>query len=136
MTETVSQGLRFLVMTGISAMLSLGVPFVLHEAFSVTPNMAVVVGLAFAFVANFLVSKYYVFHNKGRAGAQMARFALVSFLFRASEYVAFLVLHEGFGIQYMLALISMLATSLLLKFFVYKLFVFSRRREALPATGL
>jgi putative flippase GtrA len=81
-------------------------------------------------------SKHYVFRSKGPTGVQMARFALVSFLFRASEYVAFVVLHEIFSIQYLLALVSVLTISLLFKFFVYKLFVFAHRRNPLPAAGL
>lgn len=124
-----------MAMTGISATLSLGVPFMLHERFSVAPNLAVMAGLLTAFVVNFLVSKRFVFRSAGETGIQLLRFASVSFLFRAGEYLAFLLVHGAFGLQYMVALVAVLATSLLVKFFVYKLFVFARRDETLPAPG-
>lgn len=121
------EGLRYLVMSGVSAAMSLGIPFVLHEGLSVPPSIAVAIGLGTAFLVNFATAKHYVFKRKGFAKAQFGRFTLVSFLFRLGEYLAFLVLHSVIGIEYMIANFSVLLASFALKFFVYKGFVFAHR---------
>jgi putative flippase GtrA len=131
----VNEGLRYMVMTAMSAVLSLGVPFVLYEGFSVPPNIAVAVGLAAAFLANFATAKLYVFRKNGSIASQFGRYAFVSVLFRGAEYVAFLLVHDLLGIQYMAALIGVLFTSFLLKFMAYKLFVFTHHQEPFVAPG-
>jgi putative flippase GtrA len=118
------EGFRYLVMSGMSAVLSLGLPFLLHEGFAVRPDIAVACGLAAAFVMNFFVARLFVFRKKGPVKKQLGRFALVSFAFRSGEYLAFLFLHSVLGVQYMLATASVLFLSFCLKFFVYKIFVF------------
>jgi putative flippase GtrA len=131
----VDEGLRYLVMTAISAVLSLGIPFVLHEGFAVSPNIAVAIGLTAAFVANFATAKLYVFRKNGSIASQFGRYSLVSILFRGAEYVAFLLVHDLLGMQYMVALIVVLFTSFLLKFVAYKLFVFTHRQQPFVAPG-
>lgn len=131
------EGLRYLMMSGVSASLSLGVPFILHESFAVRPDLAVAIGLTSAFVVNFFAAKLFVFRKKGSVSAQLSRYTLVSFLFRSGEYLCFLLLHNVLGIQYMIANTSVLTLSFCLKFFVYKIFVFAHRERQLEAvTGL
>lgn len=125
MAAHVNEGLRYLAMTGVSAAITLGLPFVLHEGFAVRPDIAVAIGLGTAFLVNFATGKFYVFRRKGSTKAQLGRFTLVSLLFRLSEYFLFLVLHNGFGVQYMIANTAVLFVSFCLKFFVYKIFVFT-----------
>ena len=118
------EGFRYLVMSGMSAVLSLGIPFLMHEGFAVRPDIAVACGLAAAFVMNFFTARLFVFRKKGSVKQQLGRFALVSFAFRSGEYLAFLFLHSLLGVQYMIANASVLFLSFCLKFFVYKIFVF------------
>ncbi len=120
----VLEGVRYLMMSGLSALLSLGVPFLLHEGFGIRPEIAVACGLAAAFVMNFFTARLFVFKKKGPVSLQLWRFAFVSFAFRSAEYLAFLLLHNALGIQYMIANASVLFLSFCLKFFVYKIFVF------------
>jgi putative flippase GtrA len=129
----VKEGLRYFVMTGVSASITLGLPFLLHEVFSVRPDIAVAIGLGTAFVVNFVTGKFYVFRRQGSAKAQFGRFTLVSLLFRVCEYLLFLLLHNGFDVQYMIANIAVLLLSFCLKFFVYKIFVFNDRGVIDPA---
>jgi putative flippase GtrA len=129
------EGLRYLVMSGVSASLSLGIPFVLHEGFAVRPDIAVAIGLTTAFVVNFFAAKQFVFRKRGSVKAQLGRYTLVSFLFRSGEYLCFLLLHSVFGIQYMVANTSVLLLSFCLKFFVYKIFVFTHREKQLQAVS-
>ena len=127
MAQPANEGLRYLAMTGASAIMSLGLPFVLHEGLAVRPNMAVAIGLGTAFLVNFMTAKLYVFKRRGFVGTQFGRFALVSLFFRLCEYLAFLVLHNLLGIQYMIANTSVLLVSFTMKFFVYKGFVFAHK---------
>lgn len=127
------EGFRYLIMSGMSALLSLGVPLVLHEGFAIRPDIAVAIGLASAFIMNFIVAKLFVFRRKGPVKREVARFTLVSLAFRSSEYLAFLLLHAVFEIQYMIANATVLFISFCVKFFVYKLFVFSHREKQLQA---
>jgi putative flippase GtrA len=129
--ERLQEGLRYLVMSGMSAFLSLGVPFVLHEGFAVRPDIAVACGLAAAFVMNFFTARLFVFRKKGSVKQQLGRFAFVSFTFRLGEYLAFLLLHSVLGVQYMIANASVLFLSFCLKFFVYKIFVFIHHEKQL-----
>ena len=120
-------------MSGMSALLSLGIPFVLHEGFAVRPDIAVAMGLATAFVVNFVMAKLFVFKRKGSTKTQLGRYTLVSFIFRSGEYLSFLLLHGVFGVQYMIANTSVLFLSFCLKFFVYKIFVFTHPEKQLQA---
>ena len=122
---------RYMVMTCTSAVISLGIPFVLHEGAAVRPSIAVAVGLLTTFFVNFAVAKRYVFRRLGALKTQMLRFAFVSLNFRVGEYIFFLLLNFAFGIDYMIALITVLVASLIAKFFIYKLFVFGHGEKTL-----
>ena len=122
---------RYMVMTCTSAVISLGIPFILHEGAAVRPSIAVAVGLLTTFFVNFAVAKSYVFGRAGALKIQMMRFAFVSLNFRVAEYVSFLLLSLAFGIDYMIALITVLVASLIAKFFIYKFFVFAHDEKRL-----
>jgi putative flippase GtrA len=131
LTEHLHHGLRYLLMSGMSALLSLGVPFALHEGFTVRPDIAVALGLGAAFVVNFIMAKLFVFQRGGSTKTQLGRYTAVSFIFRSGEYLSFLLLNGLFAIHYMVANTSVLFLSFCLKFFVYKMFVFSLRQNKL-----
>ena len=122
--RTVGQAARYLLMTGVSALVTLGIPALLHEVFGVGEELSVAISLVAAFCVNFLTTRLYVFGSDGRVGPQLARFALVSAGFRLGEYLAFLVLHTWLGLMYLVALALVLMVSIVLKFFVYRRFVF------------
>ena len=126
MAQHVNEGLRYLIMTGVSAVISLGFPFLLHEVLGVRPDIAVAIGLSTAFLVNFITAKLFVFKRRGYLKTQFGRFALVSLSFRLCEYLAFLVLHALLGVEYMVANTSVLLVSFLTKFSVYKGFVFNQ----------
>jgi putative flippase GtrA len=135
LAEYLNEGLRYLVMSGVSASLSLGIPFAVHESLAVPPYIAVALGLGAAFVVNFATAKLYVFKSNGSVGAQLGRFAFVSLLFRLGEYLAFLFVYSMLCIQYMIANISVLLLSFCLKFFVYKIFVFIHNEKHLQGAA-
>jgi putative flippase GtrA len=135
LADYLNEGLRYLVMSGVSAILSLGIPFALHESLSVPPYIAVAFGLGTAFVVNFATAKLYVFKTNGSVKAQLGRFTLVSLFFRLAEYLAFLFVYSVLCIQYMIANMFVLLLSFCLKFFVYKIFVFAHSEKRLQAAA-
>jgi putative flippase GtrA len=126
MPDELIEGARYILMTFLSAAISLGLPLILHETLLVAPSVAVGAGLITAFLVNFLTVKYYVFQSKDPASQQVFRYVWVSLAFRSGEFLAFLTLHEFLFIQYQVALGCVLVVSIVLKFTVYKRFVFAR----------
>jgi len=118
------QVLRYAVVSGLSAAITLGVPIVLHEAAGLGEEAAVAIALAAAFVVNFALFRAYVFATEGGMADQLVRFALVRLAMRGGEYVFFLLLHTLFGLYYVLALLVVLAVSTVVKFLVDRTLVF------------
>lgn len=122
--ETLLQIVRYLLMTGVSAIFTLGVPILLHEGLFIEEEKAVAIALSTAFIINFLTTRYYVFKAGSGVNGQAVRYAVTSVAFRVSEYLAFLVLHSLLNIYYAFALVLIMLTSLVFKFLVNRIYVF------------
>lgn len=116
-----SQLMRFAVSTGLSAVLSFGLPIALHEYFGVAEKTGVAIGFAAAYVGNIVLLRVFVFRSQGSWRQQLARFIPANAVFRLLEYGAFLLLFERLGLDYRLAVLIVLGTSTLVKFFAYRL---------------
>jgi putative flippase GtrA len=126
---------RFALGGVLSSGISIGTTALLHEVGSVSPRIAAAVGLALALLVNFVVLRYFVF--KGGSPRPLAR-QLVMFLgssgvFRALEYVGFLILSSWLKLHYMVAMLATLAVSFVLKFLFYEMWVFRRRSDSKTA---
>jgi putative flippase GtrA len=119
---------RFVVLSGISFSINLGLTSGLHELAKVKEEIAFAVALAVVLVTNFIGMRYFVYTGRqGNVIKQFVSFLLSSSGFRGLEYVLFLVLHTWLGLAYRLAIIATLATTFVTKFFFYGAVVFSRR---------
>ncbi|HER27293.1 MAG TPA: GtrA family protein [Rhodospirillales bacterium] len=123
--ELRGQIFRFLALTAASACLTLALPVFLHEILAVPENIAVLLSLITAFLFNFVVVRRYVFRSQGDSRAEFMRFALISAGFRFLEYVSFLILFNLLELNYVVALIIVLVTSVVFKFIVNRSFVFA-----------
>ena len=73
-----------------------GVTALLHEAFQVSEHIAAAAGFLAALIVNFFFLRHVVFRSAHIApGRQLALFLGSTGVFRAIEYVAFLVLNIG-----------------------------------------
>jgi putative flippase GtrA len=117
---------RFGVITSLSAIVSLGLPVVLHEFLQVSPKVAVGISQASVLLMNFLTLRFFVFRSSGGVRAEMVRYAASAVAFRGLEYLSFLALFELAGMFYVTALVITLATSTIIKFVWYR-FLFGRR---------
>lgn len=116
----VGQTVRFGITTGLSALLSLGVPILLHEIFLVDERVAVGIGFVAAFIANTVLVPRFVFRSKQGWRRESAIYVVSSLIFRAIEYAAFLALFDLIEVDYRISVILVLAISSLSKFFYYR----------------
>jgi len=100
----------------------------LHEVFFVSVRIAYAAGLIVAILTNFYFCRNLVFQSDGNPRHQLIVFVFSSFLFRGLEYGAFLLQEITIELHYMVAIIIIHATSFFIKFFYYKLLVFTRER--------
>jgi len=124
--ETAGQLLRFGLATGLSAMVSLGVPAFLHEILGVEQKLAVAAGQLSVLLLNFVTIRLFVFRGNGSARGDFLRYLASAAAFRGLEYLTFLLLFELAGLFYLTALVITLATSTLIKFAWYR-FLFAGR---------
>jgi len=110
---------RFGILTAISATVTLGLPVLLHEQWGVSPPEAAAVAFALAFVLNFISLRRLVFASERGAGRDLFVYAVSSLFFRSAEYLAFLLLF-AVRVQYVIALVAVLAVSATAKFFWYR----------------
>jgi putative flippase GtrA len=118
---------RYLVFSGISFCLNVGITATLREAFGVSPEIAFAVALVTVFVINFIGLRWWVFAGTERALAkQFAAFVLSSLCFRGLEYCAYLVLLRAFDVPYLIAVVATIGVSFVVKYVVYGSWLFSR----------
>ena len=123
--ETAGQIFRFGLSSGLSALVSLGLPILLHERLLVDQRLAVAISQASVLLINFAVIRLFVFRSAGPARADFFRYIGSVVVFRLLEYLGFLILSELAHLYYVTALLVTLVTSTLIKFFWYK-FLFAR----------
>lgn len=110
---------RFGILTAISATVTVGLPVLLHEQLGVSPPRAAAIAFALAFVVNFVSLRRLVFSSRRGATRDLFVYAASSVFFRSAEYVAFLLLY-AINVQYVIALVGVLAVSATAKFFWYR----------------
>ncbi|WP_294391436.1 GtrA family protein [uncultured Sphingomonas sp.] len=116
----VSQILRFGLMTGMSAAITIGLPVLLHEGAGVAPQHGAAIAFGVAFVVNFISLRRLVFRSGNAATRDLLTFVASSLVFRGAEYVCFLMLLTILHVYYVVALIGVLGLSALAKFFWYR----------------
>jgi putative flippase GtrA len=110
---------RFGVLTVVSASITVGLPVLLHELWNVSPPRAAAAAFALAFLVNFVSLRTLVFSSRRGAGCDFFMYAMSSLFFRSAEYLAFLGLF-AIHVQYVIALVGVLAVSATAKFFWYR----------------
>jgi putative flippase GtrA len=102
----------------------LGISALCHEVLGWRQEYAAAAAVSSLLLINFALSRVYVFRSTGRFTYQLTRFIAIALLMRAAEYLMFIGLFRGTGMPYLLAITASLATSSLIKFFVYRSWVF------------
>lgn len=116
--------IRYLAGGGVSFAINFGLTVVLHQGFGVAPPVAYAVALTVSFIVNFLIARYFVFESSSGMAGQVLRFVATALAARAGEYLAFVLMLTVLGVHYMVSIIVVSVISIVLKFFVYRSFVF------------
>lgn len=120
-----SKPFRWLVASGCSFCLNLGTTTLLHEWLLVGEDFAFGGGLVVAFLLNFLLCRYYTFDRvSGDLKRQLRGFVLGAMFFRGMEYLLFFLLIRIIFVDYRLIAMGVLVASMILKYYVYKNYVF------------
>ena len=115
---------RFGLASGLSALITLGIPVVLHELISVDEEISVAIAMAIALIVNFFVTRNFVFRSQRAVIPGMASFFVSSVVFRLLEFGAFVLLFRTLQLNYLLVLVSILTVSFVVKFFYHRFYTF------------
>ena len=118
--QIIGEAIRFGMITGLSAIVSLGLPILLHELFHIGPKVAVAISQLTVLAMNFVTLRAFVFRRSGSLRGDIARYGASAAVFRGLEYVSFLLLFELAGLFYVTALVITLAASTIIKFICYR----------------
>jgi putative flippase GtrA len=122
--------LRFVLLGALSFTTNLGVTAGLHELAGFSPDSSFAIGLATVFVINFAAMRWWVFPESGLGVArQLAGFAMMSAIFRSSEFLVFLLLRHVGDAYYLFAAGGALCLSMVVKYFVYGSWLFASSRR-------
>lgn len=116
---------RFGLASGLSFLITMGLPILLVERASIAPEYAAAAGLITAFLVNFVTLRKFVYQSGGDWRVQGVRFLVFSAIFRGSEYLIFLILYRLLGVPYVLALGVVLAASFIVKYITYDRLLFN-----------
>jgi len=108
--------------------LNIFITILLHEILHVPVKIAYVCGLLTIILTNFYFSRRLIFQSGANVWRQLIIFIASSFMFRGLEYGAFLFQESTIDIEYILAILLIHGTSFFIKFFYYKLLVFTSER--------
>ena len=99
------------------------VTYLNFEYLNLNENLSFIISIFISFFINLLTLKYYVFRSNKKTIYLGIRFAFFSFCLRVIEACIFSLIII-FDIYYLLASTVVLSISFILKFFIYKKFVF------------
>lgn len=116
---------RYTALGAASFVINLVLAATFHETLSLAEWLAVALSLSIVFVINFVAAKFVVFKSQGHWKKELPNFFLSSLFSRLFEYAMFLVFFGLFSINYLVAVMTSQIISFVLKFFVYKRYVFS-----------
>ena len=128
--DTRAMLMRYSAMGAILFAVNLAIVTSSVELFHFSPAVAAGAGFTVVFTLGFIFARYAIFtSSEVNWFHQMGRFALVNFTMRFGEYLLFLFLIAGAGLNYVLSLIFALLLSNLLKFTSYRYWVFTSKTQ-------
>jgi putative flippase GtrA len=118
--------LRFCGVGALSYGLGIVLAALFHEVSGLVPEVAVGLSLAILLLTNFFLARAFIFRSSGHVHYELLRFGVASAAMRGAEYLTFLVLLNGLGINYLISLTIAMSLSSVGKFVLYKKIVFRK----------
>jgi putative flippase GtrA len=116
--------LRFCGVGALSYLLGVGLAALFHEISGLRPEVAVGLSLAIILLTNFFLARVFIFRSSGRVHHELMLFGITSAAMRGAEYLVFLALLNGLGINYLVGMTAAMLASSCAKFLLYKKVVF------------
>lgn len=127
---TIDRFARFVAVGAVVFPVNVGLTALLHEVIGIGAEGAFAIALAVVFAIGFVANRHLVFDaGAGRAAHQLARYLPAAVAFRGLQFVSFLALHTWLGAPYLAAVVVVLAFWLVVKFLVFRAFVFRMPAE-------
>jgi putative flippase GtrA len=114
--------LRFIGSGLVAFPVGLGVSALCHEVLGWSKEAATAAAFITLLLLNFALGRLFVFRSTGRITQQLPRFVAVALVMRSCEYLLSLLLQKR--MPYLLAIAAALCVSSLLKFVLYRTWVF------------
>lgn len=117
---------RFAAVGVVVFPVNVGVTALLHEVAGLAEEAAFAIALVLVFAIGFAANRHLVFRaGAGRADRQLARYLVASLAFRGLQFASFVVVHTWLGVPYLLGVVAVLGFWLVVKFAVFRSFVFT-----------
>ncbi len=124
------EAMRFIGSGLVAFPLGLGVAALCRELFGWRKEVATVAAFATLLLVNFMLGRRLVFRSSGNLKHEFARFMGAAVLMRSLESLLSILLLEYAHIPYLASIAVTLAISSMVKFFLYRTWVFSRPAPA------
>ncbi len=119
--------LRFGLAAAIGFTFNVGGVYVLEHWMDWPPKRAFGTCLTVVYGLNFLLARYFVFNSRSPMVKQVLQYLVLSLLFRTIEYCFFAAMLDRLAIPGAALAFLTLSASMLIKFSVYRLFIFQTR---------
>jgi putative flippase GtrA len=124
--QALAEATRFIGSGLLVFPLGLGVAAICREQFGMRPELANVAAFASLLCINFALGRALVFRSSGSVRHEFGRFLAIAVLMRAVEWLLSIALLKWFGVPYLLSIAGALACSSMIKFLLYRTWVFNR----------
>jgi len=115
---------RYSVLGAVSVAINVVVVSALRELGGQSAAVAGAAGYAAVLVLNFVMARRHVFMSSAAIAPEMLRYGLVQLGMRLAEYLSFLLLVYSAGLSYPLAIVVVAGVFFLVKFGLYRGYVF------------
>lgn len=122
----IHEGARFVGSGLLAFPLGLGVAAVCRELLGWRPEAATATAFATLLLVNFMLGRKLVFRSSGAVKHELRRFMAVAICMRAFESLLSILLQKEAHVPYLASIVAALVLSSLIKFFLYRSWVFVR----------
>lgn len=118
---------RYSVLGGLSVAVNLVIVSALRELGGHSAAVAGAAGYAAVLLLNFVLARRHVFMSTAAVAPELLRYGLVQLGMRLAEYLSFLLLVYSAGLSYTVAIVVVAGVFFIVKFGLYRGYVFGTR---------
>jgi len=116
---------RYLFAAPFSAFLAIVIPTSIIKIFDVEKDIAFYYALVLLFFINFFISYRFVFKQNDKIKIKIIKYTFAAVIFRTLDAAWYNLYSSYIEINYQLLIFISIGTTFIIKFFIYKFFVFN-----------